>query len=396
MKRTNEERKNRYINYLMMTGNAFKEILLHGLSNYLIDKYKIRAEQIIKDDNVMQRKIVLLSLVSDFIDGIITGSIFLYVINLAINNFILIGSVTAYLECIENIKLGMQEIFDGIGNSIEQSLYINFIFDFFEMPENTNTGNIYLEHIDSIKVENLSFKYRNKYVLKNVNLTINKGDSIVLIGENGSGKSTLIKLIMGFYSDYEGTIKINGIDLKNINKENYYKKIGCVFQDYTKYEASVRENVGFGDVGRINDSKKIKESLNTSFMLKKIEEIGGLDTIVGKWFGDKDFSTGEWQRIAISRAFFKDPDVYIFDEADASLDILKQEKLFKIYNRKIQNKTKIYITHKIDYAKWLATKFYILEEGCIVESGTHESLIEKQGRYYSMYNVYNSMKERRN
>ena len=299
----------------------------------------------------------------------------------------MIGDITAYIECIENIKSGSNEIFDNIGNMLEQSMYIGFLFEFLEIPEFKENEEFDIGEIYKIEIKDVSFKYNTTYVLKNINMTLNKGDSIALVGENGSGKSTLIKLIMGFYREYEGTIKINGIDIKKINKTGYYQKIGCVFQDYTKFEDSIRNNIRFGNIETGNNKKSIESMLEITHMKERVDEIGGLDTIVGKWFGKEDLSIGEWQRISIARAAFKQANLYILDEPDASLDIFRQEELIETYKNTFKSAIRIFITHKVNYAKEMGEKIYVLEKGEILESGSHTELLNDKGKYYKMFNA---------
>lgn len=388
--RTNDERTNRYINYLLLTGIAFKEILLYGLSNYFFMKYKNISDKIKNQDKEMQKKIAIYDILFDIGSWVSMGGLFGYVMYLGVTGRLLIGDITAYIECIENIKSGSNEIFDNIGNMLEQSMYIGFIFEFLEIPEFKGNEEFDIGEIYKIEIKDLSFKYNTTYVLKNINMTLNKGDSIALVGENGSGKSTLIKLIMGFYREYEGTIKINDIDIKKINKTGYYQKIGCVFQDYTKFEDSIRNNIRFGNI-KTDNTKSIENMLEITHMKERVDEIGGLDTIVGKWFGKEDLSIGEWQRISICRAAFKQANLYILDEPDASLDIFRQEELIETYKNTFKSAIRIFITHKVNYAKEMGEKIYVLEKGEILESGSHTKLLNDKGKYYEMFNACQRM-----
>lgn len=388
--RTNDERTNRYINYLLLTGIAFKEILLYGLSNYFFMKYKNISDKIKNQDKEMQKKIAIYDILFDIGSWVSMGGLFGYVMYLGVTGRLLIGDITAYIECIENIKSGSNEIFDNIGNMLEQSMYIGFIFEFLEISEFKGNEEFDIGEIYKIEIKDLSFKYNTTYVLKNINMTLNKGDSIALVGENGSGKSTLIKLIMGFYREYEGTIKINDIDIKKINKTGYYQKIGCVFQDYTKFEDSIRNNIRFGNI-KTDNTKSIENMLEITHMKERVDEIGGLDTIVGKWFGKEDLSIGEWQRISICRAAFKQANLYILDEPDASLDIFRQEELIETYKNTFKSAIRIFITHKVNYAKEMGEKIYALEKGEILESGSHTKLLNDKGKYYEMFNACQRM-----
>ena len=187
-------------------------------------KYKNISDKIKNQDKEMQKKIAIYDILFDIGSWVSMGGLFGYVMYLGVTGRLLIGDITAYIECIENIKSGSNEIFDNIGNMLEQSMYIGFIFEFLEISEFKGNEEFDIGEIYKIEIKDLSFKYNTTYVLKNINMTLNKGDSIALVGENGSGKSTLIKLIMGFYREYEGTIKINDIDIKRLIKQATIKK----------------------------------------------------------------------------------------------------------------------------------------------------------------------------
>ena len=237
---------------------------------------------------------------------------------------------------------------------------------------------------------NLSYKYDNlNYVLKNINMILTNDSHIALVGENGSGKTTLIKLIMGLYEDYEGEIFVNNINLKNIDIEDYQKKISCIFQDYIKYEMSIRENIAIGNIKNIFNDKLIWEKIDKVYLKNKVNDIQLLDTNLGSWFGDFELSGGEWQRIAIARMLMKNGEVLVLDEPDSSLDVLRQKEMIKIYKKEIENKMSIYISHKVDYVHLLSNLIYVLVDGCVIEYGNHEELLNRKGEYYKLFNQCN-------
>ena len=221
--------------------------------------------------------------------------------------------------------------------------------------------------------------------MKNANFFVGPGESIAFVGENGSGKTTLSKLILGLYDEYEGDIFINDINLKEINMESYQKKIGTVFQDYIKYETSIRENIAFGNMEYLYNDEEIYRVLKDVNLDNKINERDGLDTIIGHWFGGQQCSIGEWQRLAIARALIKNADVYIFDEPDAALDVLRQREIVELFKKTMYGKIGFYISHKINFVNELADTIMVIQNGIIEEIGTHDELLRKNGKYFNMY-----------
>lgn len=383
--RTRKERESWYISYLFLTGKAYKEIKIQGLAGYLNQKYRKILDECICQDTIMQKRMAYFSIFFDMLDWGITGGIFVYTVFLGYGRRILLGDVTAYIEAISNIKNSIQEMFINIETIVEQSMYINLLFDFLDIATEDNMGKNKISHIEKIELENVCFKYDNEYVLKNINLVLEPGQTVAFVGENGSGKSTLTKVILGFYDDYEGSIKINGIDLRKIDKESYQKKMGCIFQDYTKYETSIRENVLYGDSAMEKGNDEILNVLCKTGMAEKVKKIGGLDVIVGNWFGEQELSIGEWQRIAVARALIRDADMYVFDEPDASIDILSQKGLLSVYRAEMANKIGIYISHRVDSVHFISDMIYVLEKGEITERGSHGELLRFNGKYCMMF-----------
>lgn len=386
--RTEKERQKWYINFLVTTGTAYKEIKLLGIGKFLISKYIRLQSNIIDDEKKYCKKNTWINMGMDITETILSSGIYIYTFFQGFLGKILIGDVTAYLESINTIKSSIGGIFMEINNLVEQSLYVNLLFEYLDMPELKELKEKNIEDIKKIEFRNVSYKYMNNtYGVKNIDLVFETGTTIALIGENGSGKTTLLKLMLGLYDEYEGDIYVNGINLRDINKSSYQCKIGVVFQDYLKYETSIRENIGYGDLEQIDNNEKIMKLIKKVHLDKKVNSFDGIDIIVGNWFGKQQFSIGEWQRIAIARALIRDADIYIFDEPDASLDVFRQREIVNVIKEAANEKIGIYVSHKINYVNEVADKIIVLENGVITEKGTHRELLKKRGKYFQLYEV---------
>lgn len=366
-KRATDDRKRWYYKYLLTSDISFKEIKIFDIGSFFIRKYMQKSDDFFKQDNKINNKRLKLSLFCSLMDSLILAVTFIYLIVNVLIDKIMLGDFLAYLRSITNAKNSIISFLNQFSNLYRDTLYIEQFFEFFEIPEEDQNFRQYnISTINSIELINLSYKYKDtkKYALKNINLKINKGDHTAVLGNNGSGKTTLIKLIAGFYEDYEGIIKINNIDLKQINKISYYKQIGILFQDFSKYELSIRENVGITDIENLNNDSKIQSALDFSnFNSSQFES---LDSQLGFWFDGKQISGGEWLRIGISRTFFRNGSLLILDEPSAALDNTAEEDFFDKINNLPQSIMSIIITHKTNYINDRFNKIIILNDGEIV------------------------------
>ena len=246
-----------------------------------------------------------------------------------------------------------------------------------------------LGEFQKIEIHNASYKYpsREEDVVKNINLTINKGDIISILGYNGSGKTTTAKLISGVLNPTSGSILFNGENVSNIDIKEYYKYFGIGFQDFAKYSLTLRENIGFGRINDLDNDEYIDESIkkaNLKPILKKMPE--GLNTVLGKEFAKKgqDLSGGEWQKIILSRAYMGSPEILILDEPTASIDPFEEERMLEEFDQILKGKTAILISHRISFAR-LADKIVMMKNREIVETGNHTELLKLKGYYHELF-----------
>ena len=276
----------------------------------------------------------------------------------------------------------------------EGTLFIDNMIEFMneksEIVASTDTPHEILHgepHV--IELRDVSFKYpgTEKYVLKKINLTLKSGESTVLVGLNGAGKTTLIKLILRLYDPTEGEIFLDGRPLKEYEPKDYYDMFGIIFQDFGKYSETVSDNIEFGDVDREEDEERVHASAENASASAFIGDLPmSYETPLTRLFEEEgiELSGGQWQKLSVARAFYKDSDVLIMDEPTASLDALAEQEIFSNFEALSEGKISIFISHRLSSAT-VADRIVVLGDGEIVEMGSHKELMEKDGAYRMLF-----------
>jgi ATP-binding cassette, subfamily B, bacterial len=383
------ERELGFTDSLFVNKSSIKEIKIYNLGEYLTNRWSNLYKVIQKQNlELASWEAKTKSLAALFLQIASLGVSFLLIMQIS-KGTLTIGDYVALLGAVTTVQTLFSSIGGYLGSIFETAIFNNALMDILEYPVNTKSKeDIHIREINSLELENASFNYPkvNKKVLDNISLKINKGENVSIVGYNGSGKTTLVKCLIGLYEVCEGNSYINEININKINKNNLFEKVSAIFQDFFKYKFPVRENVGFGELSKINNDEALSEVLEHVGLREKVEDLDlKLDTYLSREIPEGiDFSGGEWQRIAIARGFLKDSDLIILDEPTAAVDPITELKIFEIFNRLSKGKTTITISHRLGPTKF-SDRIVVLDKGRIVEEGTFSSLMEKKGLYYNMY-----------
>lgn len=378
MERMGEVRKTSYINYLLTNDIACKEIKTYNIGSYLIDIFaKLKKKMQSQDLDITKRRTkwsIGLSLIEE---GISLFVIF-NVVQMAAIGRILVGDTVAYIDSLSTIQSNVGGFLSNLSEIYNDILYVDQFYKLLDLEIKENKDRVIdIDEIKEIEFREVNYAYEGSKnnTLTNINIKIKKGEVIGIVGENGSGKTTFIKLLCGFYDNYNGEILINGIELRKINPESLRKRMGVIFQDFNKYEMTLRENIGFGDINEINNDEKILRSLEEVNIRGKVDRFPEkIDTQMGKWFGGEELSKGQWQRIALGRAFIRDADMYILDEPTSSLDPITEKEIFDLMLDKSKDKICIFITHRLENIIEINPRIVVISAGEVVGDGKHRKL----------------------
>ena len=310
-----------------------------------------------------------------------------------VSGLISIGDLTFLSGSFSRLKSRLEGMFSRFTRISESALYLNDYYEFIDqeyedkekeyekLPEVIKTGFV---------LENVHFKYpeAKNDVLKGINLELKAGEKLALVGENGAGKSTLIKLMLRFYEPTEGRILLDGKDIRMYNKAEYQAMFGVIFQDFVRYELSLRENIGVGKISEIENDEKIKKASEMSLAKEVIEELpDGLQQKLGKRFvKGAELSGGQWQKVALARAYMKDANVLILDEPTSALDARAEYEAFQRFIGLTEGKTAVIISHRFSTVR-MADTIVVLQDGKITESGSHEDLLYHNGTYKELFEL---------
>jgi len=390
-KTINKERKSDYYTMLLGEKKYAKELRVYNLSLSFLKKWESYFLQFTDEKIRFENKSLFLSLIPDIIQKFLSGLLTVFFLRLVSLNKMSIGDFTFLFGMMMTLMAESNKIIQIITRDIPENIeYIEKFNEFIKKTrKNTNDAGEYVSEFDEIKLKNVSYKYPNQkgYALKSANISLRRGEVISILGYNGSGKTTLSKVLCGLLEDYEGEIILNGKNLKDLNQEDVFRLFGVGFQEFTRYSLTMKENVGLGKIEYISNSDKILQACKKGGADTIIGKLpNGLDSILGKEYDSNgaELSRGEWQKIVLSRAYMGNSEILILDEPTASIDPIQEMELLANFRKNIENKTAILISHRIGFAK-LADRIYFMENGEIIEAGSHEQLLQTKGRYYELY-----------
>jgi ATP-binding cassette, subfamily B, bacterial len=378
----------------VLTGFPFaKEQKLFGFSSFFLGQFNILQNKLfLEKNNLRKSEIRLLIFTLLFAVLLIFGAL-AFVAAMKLDGLISIGTVVLFLFAFQRGYSVLNELFRSFTQMVEDNTYLNDLIAFLYLSPVKKADPIPDKDFSlkkEIKIENLSFGYETSQrpALINVNVIIPAGKTVALVGSNGSGKSTLIKLLCGFYQPDEGKISIDGVNVSAIGGEKIRQNISAVFQDFALYNVSALNNILLGRLEKNVDMEKLKKAAEAAGIAEVLENLpNGYDTLLGNLFTDaEELSIGQWQKMAIARAFYRDAPLLLLDEPSSALDVQSEKKIIETLKELSKNKTAVIVSHRMSTVQW-ADFIYLFENGEVKESGSHTELIQLNGRYAELYRI---------
>src|SRR6267143_1251302 len=375
-------RRMNYMVTLVTTDSYAKEVKLFGLGGYFIDRYRLIAKAYYGTQRAQVARRYMTGFAWGNLSTIASSITYLYVALQAIAGRLTLGDLTLYTAAAQSVQGSIQGILSGFSGMYEHNLYLNNLFELMatkpSMPVSTAPVKVPAPMRGEIRFDDVTFAYpgADKPALTNLSFTIKAGETLAVVGRNGAGKTTLFKLICRLYDPVEGRILIDGIDLRELEPRDLREQIGGMFQDYVDYQATASENIGLGNVPQIGDRESIVEASERAGADDLIANLpDGYDTALGKWFdAGVNLSGGEWQKVALARAFMRDAKILLLDEPTSALDAQAEYDLFERLHSLTKGRTAVYISHRFSTVR-RADRIIFLEHGQLVEEGTHEELM---------------------
>ncbi len=393
-KETPEERERGYLGDQLVQPRTTKEIRAYVLADYLIGRHRELSEYLFKRRESMYKEGTRISILTGLVTGTTLAAAYVFLALRGAAGTIDPGGVVLVIGAFASVS-GTLGMISSTFVAVDQ--HTTFLEDYFSfmhieslIPVPPTPSHLPAKLVGGISFEHVTFKYQGgtENAVKDLNLTINEGELVALVGENGAGKSTLIKMLLRFYDPEEGTVRVGGVDLKEVDPQELRDRIGVLFQDFATYELTVRENVAMGRPAANGGDERILKALRdarSEWLLTRMPK--GLDSKVGRLFeGGHDLSGGEWQRLALARIMYRDADIWVLDEPTSSLDPEAEAAIFAELKENLKGRIGIVISHRFSTVR-MADRIAVIADGKVSEFGTHQELIRKAGTYARLFEL---------
>jgi len=391
---TPQRRELDYLRYIGASVETAKEIKVFGLDDFLTNRFG----KISKEYYLLNRKLAIKRTIWGTILQVLSvlayyGAYLLIIIK-TVGGALTVGSMTFLSGSFNRLQNQLQSLLSTFTRITESALYLQDYFDFLAIDPLIKDGPVAVDPpkqiLKGIQFENVGFKYpgTDVWAVRHLTFVLQPGEKLALVGENGAGKTTLVKLLARMYDPSEGSIYLDGTDIRKFKIEKYRRMIGVIFQDYVRFAFIASENVAVGQIEEANNAPKIENAAGKSLADAVINKLpGGYQQMLGKRFSEGiDLSGGEWQKVALARAYMRDAQIVILDEPTASLDARAEYEVFKRFSDLTKGKTAVIISHRFSTVR-MADRILVLKNGEMLEIGTHEELLEKDGLYAELFNL---------
>jgi ATP-binding cassette, subfamily B, bacterial len=387
----------RQLDYLRVLGGsreAAKELKLFGLRKFLIDRFTGLSDQIYDENVALARRRLIAGAGLSLIGTAGYYAAYVLVVWRTVTGVLTIGSLTFLSGAILQASSNIQQIFSTLSSIADQALFLTDLLAFFQMEATIRSKPNALPAPRPIQrgfeFRNVSFRYpgSSRLVLENLNLELRPAERVALIGENGQGKTTIVKLLTRLYDPVEGQVLLDGVDLREYDLEDLYREIGVIFQDFMRYEMTARENIAVGRIEAADNSTLLQAAAQKAMADEVIRRLpADYEQMLGRRFdGGVDLSGGEWQKVALARAYLRDAQVLILDEPTAALDARSEYEVFRRFADLTAGKLALFISHRFSTVR-MADRIIVLDDGKVVEDGNHEQLCRLGGRYSEMFEL---------